>query len=709
MDSLLEGIDQVFQLYYPAPPKLWHPIATMLSAPWLCLLLASLTSLHPALSQAQDIVFSFALGSEVVEIPEEQIIGTTILDLDIVYSDGSPFEKFEDAGYYSLSGKNASMFSVESDTGIVSNAQVLDFESQEGALELDIIISFTLSSNGFTESMDVRIVVADINDNSPTFTQSQYEVTIPESTPPGQVFFKVTATDADQVVKVQSIDEEAEDFAGIVYENSNGQVIYSLTEGNELNHFSIHLDTGQIALMPGKSLDVDTVDFYNLTVLAQDGGDLTGMAIVLITVLDSNDNAPEIVYPLSVVRTLPEDIAPGFVLVEWMNATDADTGLNAQIDFLIISGDVTNSFTINSTSGHIDLTSSLDREAGNPIVLLVAARDNGIPSLQDIITATVTLVDVNDNAPGFTEEVYQFSIGESASIGSVVNSVEAIDPDEGPNGTVTYAIINSTLDGSFSINTATGMIKSSILLDRETVPFYTLYIEAVDNPLNASFQLTSTAVVNISVADSNDHSPVFESTAYMSGVLANESVGYVVTQLHASDEDIGSNGEITYAFIDPESTDFIINPSTGVVTISAILNFALKSSYSYNVRALDNGLPQRGAVATLMIQVHTPNIKAPKFMIKHYEETVYEDIPVGTNVLNVTAKDNDPGLIGEVHYRIAPEWEFDAAGSFDVDPDTGAVSVNSTLDYDYRSVLATSVVSNTQITCIWIALFDYWL
>ena len=649
-------------------------------------LLLLLVSLWPITILAQNDI-TFTTGSNSPEIPEEEPVGTVIVDMNVFYVVGF-VPRSEDSGSYrfvNVSAPDVDKFALNPATGEVSNAVVLDRDAPGAQTSFRLDLDFFSPADNFTAVTTLQISLLDVNDNPPRFTQDVYESAIAENTTAGAAFVTVLADDPDQVQRQQIVDEEAEDFGGFQYVVSNGLVNYTITGGNELNHFVVNPETGAVSVAPGQSLDVDNVDFYNLTIVAKDGGGLTDTAAVIVRVFDSNDNVPEIHSPTSVEITISEDTPPGYVVITSINATDDDFGPNAEIDFLILSGDVANSFNIDSTTGELFVSGALDRElaADGTLLLTIAARDRGIPSLQSTIPVTVHLTDVNDSPPKFDQASYTLSVSETARIGDVVGQVNAVDNDADENGTVTYSLYNHT-SFQFSIDSTTGVIATNITLDRETTPIYNLTVLAVDNPLNDSFQLSSTVSVLVAVGDANDNAPEWSQSLYTAGVLDTAVVGFEVIRVLATDRDSGTNALLRYELFAPPDNDFAINLNNGSVTVNTDLNFATKSSYTYRLRVSDSSAVPLDAFADLNITVHTPNINPPIFKMVSYSATVQEILPVGSAVLNATAVDPDPGLIGEIRYRISAESMFDAAGSFSIDPITGTVKVASSLDFDFR-------------------------
>ena len=620
---------------------------------------------------------------------EEQPVGTYVVTIGASYFDSFGIPRTDGVFNISTIG-DAQYFRIDTSTalfqsaGTITTVAVFDRDAPDVQTVFVFDVTYT-TPVGTSESTQVRVTLSDLNDNPPRFTERVFTTAVFEGTRGGTPFFNVTAVDPDLVVATQTIDEASEDFGELEYTVANGRIIYNITGGNELGHFSINADNGTLSVSLGAVLDVDSVDLYNLTVMAVDGGGLKDTATVIVSIVDSNDNQPQILAPHSFQLTISEDTPLGFVILESINATDADTGINADIRFLITSGDITNSFLINELSGEILVSSPLDRERGEIVNLTIAARDRGIPPQQDTFNIVIYLLDVNDFVPSFSQTSYELSINEGSIIDARVGQVEAVDNDQGPNGTVTYRILEGA-EGKFAIDSQTGEIFTNGSLDREQVPSYTLLVEAVDNPNNSSFALSSVVNVTVIIEDVNDNSPIFEQESYEVSILDNVRRFTEIIQLRAFDQDSGSNSQITYRFEVPDPTmpnDFNIDADTGVVSRIRRVVFEEQSVYSYTVRALDNGEPfPLSTNVQLTIFVHNVNENPPVFEHSEYNTTIVETTAIGSVVLNVIAHDPDTGLIGEVRYRIVSV--FDAAGSFEVNETTGDIYVNSTLDFDFR-------------------------
>ena len=489
--------------------------------------------------------------------------------------------------------------------------------------------------------MQISILLEDVNDNPPQFSQSVYSVAILERAADGSTVAQLSATDIDQVLTEQAIDDTGENFEDLTYVIDHGIFFYSIVGGNEEGKFQISTEGGTISVSPEATFDVALQDRYNITVAATDAPGLNSTALVVVDILDSNDHQPQILAPRGVNLTLSEYTPTGLIILDSINATDEDYGLNAEIEFLIISGDDTGSFSIDPSTGEIALTASLDREGGTGEIvnLTVAARDRGIPPLQDTINVVIFIEDVNDFSPVFQQESFEESVSEGVRTGLSVLQVLAFDGDEGPGGVVTHDIIRGA-EGKFRIDPQTGEIFTNGTLDREEKSLYQLVIEAVDNPLNTSFQLSSVINVTIAINDLNDNPPIFNQTYYEIHILDNLRPGADVIQISASDSDEGVNAEITYQFVEPlpsNSERFRIRDDSGLVRVNNRPRIDIQTVYFYVIRALDGGSPTLQTDVNLTIYIHDVDETPPTFEQEAYNETLNETVDVGSFVLQVCA------------------------------------------------------------------------
>ncbi|KAM4586816.1 protocadherin alpha-8-like isoform 7-T7 [Fundulus diaphanus] len=229
----------------------------------------------------------------------------------------------------------------------------------------------------------ITVSVSDVNDNSPEFLQSPYTFYITEGNEPGAKMFSVKAFDRD--------------------ESNNAFISYHIVrEGhgdNKLISFlNINSETGDIVAL--KSFDFETLKTFRFQVVASDSGTptLSSNVTVNVFILDQNDNAPVILYPVSSngsaegVEEIPRNVNAGH-LVTKVRAYDADIGYNGWLLFSLQEVSDHSLFGLDRYTGQIRTLRSFTEtdEAEHKLVILV--KDNGNVSLSATATVIVKLVE----------------------------------------------------------------------------------------------------------------------------------------------------------------------------------------------------------------------------------------------------------------------------------------------------------------------------
>ncbi|CAM9875358.1 unnamed protein product [Bubo scandiacus] len=463
---------------------------------------------------------------------------------------------------------------------------------------------------------------ADDNDNAPQFSEKRYVAQVPEDVAPNSAVLRVTATDRDK--------------------GSNALVHYSIVSGNTRGHFYIDAQTGALDVV--SPLDYEVSKEFTLRIRAQDGGrpplsNISGL--VTVQVLDVNDNAP-IFVSTPFQATVLENVPVGYSVIH-VQAIDADSGDNGRLVYTLLETGAGFPFAINNSTGWIVVASELDREAVDFYSFGVEAQDQGSPPMASSASVSVTVLDVNDNSPEFTQREYSARLNEDAAVGTSVLTVSAIDRDA--NSVITYQISNGNTRNRFSITSQSGggLISLALPLDYKLERQYLLTIAASDGTRQ------DTAQVIVNVTDANTHRPVFQSSHYTVNVNEDRPVGTTVVVISATDEDTGENARITYLMED-SIPQFRIAAETGAVTTQMELDYEDQVSYTLAITARDNGIPQKSDTTYLEILVSDVNDNAPQFLRDSYQGSVYEDVPAFTSVLQVSATDRDSGLNGRVFY-----------------------------------------------------------
>lgn len=502
----------------------------------------------------------------------------------------------------------------------------------------------------------VNISVEDENDNYPQFSEKKYVVQVPENVAVNTKVIQVEATDKD--------------------EGNNAKVHYSIISGNIKGQFYIHSPTGAIDVI--NPLDYEMIREYNLRIKAQDGGRpplINGTGIVLVQVVDVNDNAPMFV-STPFQSTVLENVAIGYSVIH-IQAIDADSGENARLEYRLTDITPGFPFTINNSTGWITVSEELDRETTDYYTFGVEARDHGIPVMSSSASVSITVLDVNDNVPTFTEKIYSLKINEDAVVGSSVLTVTAIDRDV--NSVVTYQISSGNTRNRYAITSQSGggLITLALPLDYKQERQYVLTITASDGTRY------DTAQVFINVTDANTHRPVFQSSNYQVMLGEEKPVGSTVVVISATDEDTGENARITYEMED-NVPQFKIDPDTGAITTQMEIDYEDQASYTLAINARDNGIPQKSDTTYVEIIILDANDNTPQFLRDMYQGTVFEDAPVYTSVLQISASDRDSGSNGRVSYTF--NGGDDGDGDFIIEPFSGIIRTARKLDREYVPV-----------------------
>uniref|UniRef100_A0A8D2J9S6 Cadherin EGF LAG seven-pass G-type receptor 2 n=1 Tax=Varanus komodoensis TaxID=61221 RepID=A0A8D2J9S6_VARKO len=575
-------------------------------------------------------------------------VGYEVLTVRATDGDASPNANIL---YRILNGNGANrIFEIDPKSGVIRTNGLVDRESVE-SYQLIVEANDQGKDPGpRSTTATIHITVEDDNDNSPQFSEKRYVVQVSENVASNTHILRVNATDRDK--------------------GSNALVHYSIMSGNTRGQFYIDAQTGNIDVV--SQLDYEMNKEYTLRIRAQDGGrpplsNISGL--VTIQVLDVNDNAP-IFVSTPFQSTVLENVPVGYSVIH-IQAIDADSGENARLEYALVDTSSDFPFTINNNTGWIVVASELDREAVDFYNFGVEARDHGSPPMTSSASVSITILDVNDNNPEFTQKEYTMRLNEDAAVGTSVLTVSAIDRDV--NSVITYQITNGNTRNRFSITSQSGggLITLALPLDYKLERQYLLTITASDGT-----RLDTTQVF-VNVTDANTHRPVFQSSHYTVNINEDRPVGTTVVIISATDEDTGENARITY-FMEDSIPQFKIDMDTGGVTTQMELDYEDQVSYTLAITARDNGIPQKSDTTYLEILVNDVNDNAPQFLRDSYQGSVYEDVPAFTSVLQVSATDRDSGLNGRVFYTF--QGGDDGDGDFIIESTSGIVRTLRRLD-----------------------------
>lgn len=596
----------------------------------------------------------FSLYNYQVQVAENQPPGTSVIIMSASDPDAG------DAGRVSytmaplMNSRSSDYFHIHPDSGLISTTQILDREHMD--LHYFRVTGTDLGSPRLSGTTMVAITVSDRNDHSPIFEQTEYRETIRENVEEGYPILQLRATDSDSP--------------------SNANIRYRFVgDSAAIARVAFEIDPRSGLITTRGSVDRETNEHYTLQVEASDQGKDPGprsaTVKVFITVLDENDNVPQFSEKRYVVA-VKEDVRPHSEILR-VSATDRDKDSNAAVHYNIISGNSRGQFSIDSVTGEIQVVAPLDFESEREYTLRVRAQDNGRPPLSNntgIVSVQVT--DVNDNPPIFVSTPFQASVLESAPVGSSILHIQAIDTDSGDNARLEYRLTGTGSDTPFVINSATGWVTVSSILDRESVEHYFFGVEARDYGMPP---LSATASVTITVMDVNDNRPEFLQKEYYARLNEDAAVGTSVVTVTAVDRDV--NSAVTYQITGGNTRNrFAISTAggAGLLSLALPLDYKQERRYVLTVTASDRTLHD---TCQVHINITDANTHRPVFQSAHYSVSVNEDKPSGSTVVVISATDDDVGENARITYFLE-----DNIPQFRIDPATGAITLQAELDYE---------------------------
>ncbi|XP_014214831.1 protein dachsous-like [Copidosoma floridanum] len=474
-------------------------------------------------------------------------------------------------------------------------------------------------------SVFIEIFVQDVNDNHPVIEKYYYTLQVPEFILPGQDILKIRAYDPD--------------------DGYNGEIVFTFLNGQDNTQFSIHPQTGVItALLPPIQKYGST---HRLNVIVKDKGitPLSTKCLVELKIGNVSDSSPFLKFQNDCYQSLVyENISDNSEIIQ-VTALMSD-GRRPLIHYSIESGNERDIFSINGESGVVKVRNSSELDADlweeismdtNKIVtkktnssdiernwivkrnednsqaykdfhhrLTLLAKTIGLQILESYVTLFVKIINVNDNAPIFTQSQYTASVLEGHSKGSFVIRVSAYDMDNDLENQIVYHIVDGNQDNAFIITPPySGIVRTNIVLDREIKEEYYLTVIATDK---GDPPLTGTSYITVQVVDINDNQPTFPELDVIT-IFEDTCPGTVLATISANDVD--SSPALVYHLVeDSKLNNFRINPFSGTIILTHKLDAESCEEYNLLVSATD-GIHE---VTTLIIfKIMDVNDNTPYF------------------------------------------------------------------------------------------------
>ena len=497
---------------------------------------------------------------------------------------------------------------------------------------------------------NVTVLLDDVNDNGPVFTQAQYSKSVYEDARINKVLLQVKAYDADI--------------------GKNRKISYSLVD-TAGDTFSIESETGVITLK--KTLNREKEAEYTLTVRAQDKGvpAKSNNCSVVIQVLNINDVPPEFEESVYVANA-SEDAAIG-TLITTMQAISKEAG-HEEFTYEIVVGPHSNMFAIDEKTGAVTLEESLDYETKKSYSLTIQARDVGPPVLSATTSLSIIVTDANDHAPKFRQDLYRAKVDENSPLDAFVLQVFAIDLDSGSNRDIRYKIVKGNEAGKFKIDHMSGVISAAAQIDHEVESRYTLTVQAQDE---GKPPLSSETQVRVLINDVNDNPPEFSHTNFTVIISENAHIGTTVIFLRPHDRDShGNGGPFTFMRLEGDEAKFRLQRN-GLITKAGPLSHK-DGTHTFKVRVFDNGEPPQYTDQTVTIKVvesvtHPPEVEPLTVYLKLYSSQFNGGV-IGS--LQGNDRDGDPLVYAIVEPSAAIPFTITADGVLRTTADVPGKSYN---------------------------------
>ncbi|XP_044133337.1 protocadherin gamma-B1-like [Bufo gargarizans] len=404
---------------------------------------------------------------------------------------------------------------------------------------------------------------------------------------------------------------------------------------------------------------------------------------ISIEIQDVNDNAPTFSKKYFEIG-ISESSVPR-VHFPLGNAQDPDLDMYSIQSYTLSSNEY---FTLGEQTTNdgirnpeIILEKSLDREKQNFYDLILTAFDGGKPPKSGTAIIKITVQDVNDNFPTFTQAINHYKISENAPIGLLVVQLNATDEDEGTNGLVTYSFshIPEKANELFSIDRLKGDMKIIGNLDYEAADSYEMTVEAKDGG-----GLVTHCKVSIQVIDVNDNAPDITVTTLAKTLPEDSAPGTVIAIINVHDLDSGINGEVVC--LNSDIKEFQLLPSSSnyykLVTATS-MDREKNSGYNVTIQCMDKGTPPLSTNKNIQLTISDVNDNVPVFERMNYIVYIIENNQPGTSIQNILASDLDRGDNGKITYSIVNNIDNIQLSSYvSMNSMTGVLYAQQSFDYE---------------------------
>ncbi|NWH73769.1 DSG2 protein, partial [Piaya cayana] len=362
-------------------------------------------------------------------------------------------------------------------------------------------------------------------------------------------------------------------------------------------------------------------------------------------------------------------------------------------------------FVINGKTGYLNITGRVDREKTPVLLVRGHALDKTGAKLEEPIDLSIKVVDINDNFPVFSHEVFVGSVEELSETGTIVMRINATDADEpnNLNSKIAFRILSQSPSAAFSMDKNTGEVRvAKINLDRETQSSYSLVVEAKDRGGEVGGN-AATCALEIKILDVNDNLPVVESHTFEGSIEENRAnVEIMRIKVFDKDEEFSDNWLANFSFVSGNEGGFFrivtdAQTNEGILTVVKELDYEKMQSLNLGVVVTNKAefhksIKHTYKAQTIPIKINVINVReGPVFPGGPKIIEASEKLRIGQVIGQYQAYDEDTGRTAE---RIIYMKANDTANWITIDPVTGEIRLAKNLDYESPYVVNGTYILN---------------
>ncbi|WAQ95445.1 FAT4-like protein [Mya arenaria] len=572
------------------------------------------------------------------QVADNGILGSLIVQLTV--NDLDTVSPYNDVRCFLRQSTSSQYFFVDEESCGVYLARNIALDTNAPSTYSISVGAVDLGNPSRSAAVDANVFISvQRNQFSPEFFNDPYTRSIAQSEAVGSFVLQVTATDRDTV-------------------SPFGDVSYRLIGDDDGTvYFSFNPTSRNITV--ARDLSLDTATLYRLRIEARDGGNPARSATSLVSI-NVRRNLFDPVFATQFYNVTIDETQSLGVNILQITASDQDTRAPNNVITYVMTNNNFNTlssqyFTVNSGTGAITLRQSLlnDNSDTRRFTFNVAINDNGIPQRQGQNFASVEInVIRNTSPPLFVSTPYDREIDYTTAQGTLIFTATATDADVSPYNIISYDLIGD--DGAtvfFRIDANNGEVRLTQSISQETTTQYRLTIRARDNGNPRLFDTE---------------------TVYLTS----------------------PNNVVRY-FFEENVSRFRIDETTGIIYIRTNLYTDEQASFTYNVRAVDQGSPSRSSTPVPVTITVLRNEFPPVFINEIYTADITDGFFQGSNIIRVTANDLDSVTpFNQVTYSII--GDDNAPTLFTINPSSGQISyaTNTNVNLDSTSIYRVRVLAS---------------